>query len=138
MKPKCRWCGGPLAPAYKRLCIDCGHEVFWHAQPNQAASVKRNCTPSMTICECTKPNPGWGGTTPEEGAYRDNYQNQQFPKKLIGYGKDAQGMFCTLNCALRWAHYFAPLISGMTFEQVRDVLERERKAKHEATPADAR
>lgn len=127
-KLKCRWCASPLKPVYARKCIDCGHEVFWHAQPDQSAEVKKNCSPVRQTCKCTKPGPGWGGATPEEKAYRDNYENTQFPKVLLGYGKEAQGMFCTLNCALRWAHYFAPLVGDLKGEQVRDALARERTA----------
>jgi hypothetical protein len=124
MKLRCRWCHASLKPVYARLCIDCGHQVFWHAQPSQASSVKKNCSPVQQTCVCTKPSPGWGGNTPEEKAYRDGYENEQFPKKLMGYGKDAHGMFCTLNCALRWAHKYAAVVEGFSYEEVRDALHR--------------
>jgi hypothetical protein len=94
LRPKCKWCAKPCRPVYELICQDCGHAAYWHLYNKQTSCQDGKC-PCRNIHYAFNDS--------------DTANPDRFKKTLQGFGLQAKSLFCTQDCAVRWALKYAAI-----------------------------
>lgn len=101
-RPACRWCARRLRPNYDRTCPTCNHPAGNHREQHSSrAGCSGEHYTAQAHCDCDR--------VYNFSEMEKSEMLKRFPRVLRGFGIDGAGLFCTKDCAVRWAHKHAEL-----------------------------